>query len=144
MNKLNKEKEAPLYLRITKDRKSKFISLGEYIKPMYWNKKACEVKPGHPNSEWLNNFIEHKKAEAREISLKKQSESKYVPTKSIKEAILGKSSESFFEFAERYITGIERKKIEGFDYIYSALFDEKTQAEAAPKTASRLHRGLRR
>jgi len=46
---------------------------------------------------------------------------------------------------ERFIgTGIERKKIEGFDYIYSALFDEKTQAEAAPKTASRLHRGLRR
>jgi superfamily II DNA/RNA helicase len=46
---------------------------------------------------------------------------------------------------ERFIeTQIERKKIEGFDYIYSALFDEKIQAEALPKPASRLHRGLRR
>jgi len=47
---------------------------------------------------------------------------------------------------ERYIgTTIERKKLEGFPYIYSALFDEKTQAEAAPKTStSRLHRGMRR
>ena len=43
--------------------------------------------------------------------------------------------------------GVERKKIEGFPYIYSALFDEKAIAEsaAAPaKPASRLHRGVRR
>jgi len=43
---------------------------------------------------------------------------------------------------ERFIgASIERKKIEGFPYIYSALFDEKSLAEATPKTTSRLHRG---
>jgi ATP-dependent RNA helicase RhlE len=46
---------------------------------------------------------------------------------------------------ERFIgAAIERKKIDGFDYIYSALFDEKALAETAPKPVSRLHRGLRR
>ena len=46
---------------------------------------------------------------------------------------------------ERYIgAAIERKKIDGFPYIYSALFDEKIQAEAVPKSSSRLHRGARR
>jgi ATP-dependent RNA helicase RhlE len=48
---------------------------------------------------------------------------------------------------ERYMgIPVERKKIEGFPYIYSALFDEKTQAEtiAAAKPTSRLHRGMRR
>jgi len=49
---------------------------------------------------------------------------------------------------ERYMgMAVERKKIEGFPYIYSALFDEKALAEssAAPaKPASRLHRGIRR
>jgi ATP-dependent RNA helicase RhlE len=47
---------------------------------------------------------------------------------------------------ERFIsTQIERKKIEGFEYIYSALFDEKAIADAVPKaSSSRLHRGLRR
>ncbi len=47
---------------------------------------------------------------------------------------------------ERYMgRGVERKKIEGFPYVYSALFDEKVLAEAAPKTSSsRLHRGMRR
>jgi ATP-dependent RNA helicase RhlE len=49
---------------------------------------------------------------------------------------------------ERYMgLTVERKKIEGFPYIYSALFDEKAIAEssaAAAKPASRLHRGVRR
>jgi len=49
---------------------------------------------------------------------------------------------------ERFIgAAIERKKIEGFPYIYSALFDEKAMADtvaAAAKPASRLHRGARR
>jgi len=47
---------------------------------------------------------------------------------------------------ERFIkSSIERKKIDGFNYIYSALFDEKTIAEVAPKSSSsRLHRGTRR
>jgi len=44
---------------------------------------------------------------------------------------------------ERFINAtVERKKIDGFNYIYSALFDEAAQAAALPpKTASRLHRG---
>jgi ATP-dependent RNA helicase RhlE len=49
---------------------------------------------------------------------------------------------------ERYMgVTVERKKIEGFPYIYSALFDEKALAEvaaAAVKPVSRLHRGARR
>ncbi len=49
---------------------------------------------------------------------------------------------------ERYMgLAVERKKIEGFPYIYSALFDEKALAEtvaASAKPTSRLHRGMRR
>jgi len=48
---------------------------------------------------------------------------------------------------ERFIgAAIERKKIDGFPYVYSALFDEKALAEAAApeKPKSRLMRGARR
>ena len=46
---------------------------------------------------------------------------------------------------ERFInTTIERKKLDGFSYIYSALFDENAQPATTPKPASRLHRGARR
>jgi len=48
---------------------------------------------------------------------------------------------------ERYMgVSVERKKIDGFPYIYSALFDESAAQSngAAAKPASRLHRGVRR
>ncbi len=47
---------------------------------------------------------------------------------------------------ERFIGAeVERKQIEDFDYIYSALFDAKVLADAAPvKPKSRLMRGMRR
>ena len=46
---------------------------------------------------------------------------------------------------ERFIGAtVERKKIEDFPYIYSALFDQKIIEEAAPKAAGRLHRGYRK
>jgi ATP-dependent RNA helicase RhlE len=46
---------------------------------------------------------------------------------------------------ERYMgREVERKQIEGFPYIYSALFDQKILDEVVAKPASRLHRGIRR
>jgi ATP-dependent RNA helicase RhlE len=46
---------------------------------------------------------------------------------------------------ERFIGAtVERKKIEGFPYIYSALFDQKVLEETVPKASGRLHRGTRR
>lgn len=47
---------------------------------------------------------------------------------------------------ERFIGAeVERKQIDDFDYIYSALFDAKVLADAAPvKPKSRLMRGMRR
>jgi ATP-dependent RNA helicase RhlE len=46
---------------------------------------------------------------------------------------------------ERFIgAAVERKKIDGFPYVYSALFDAKVLADAVPKAPGRLHRGSRR
>ena len=48
---------------------------------------------------------------------------------------------------ERFIGAtVERKKLEGFPYIYSALFDQKVldEADGAESAASRLHRGYRK
>lgn len=46
---------------------------------------------------------------------------------------------------ERYMgMTVERKKIEGFPYVYSALFDEKVLDAGVAKPAGRLHRGARR
>ena len=38
---------------------------------------------------------------------------------------------------------VPRRKIENFNYLFSALFEEREKADAAPKTVSRLSRGRR-
>ena len=44
-DKLNKNTgKAPLYIRIIKNRKSKFLSLGIKIEPKYWNEEKLIIK----------------------------------------------------------------------------------------------------
>jgi ATP-dependent RNA helicase RhlE len=38
---------------------------------------------------------------------------------------------------------VPRRKLENFNYLYSALFEESEKAAAAPKVVSRLSRGRR-
>jgi integrase len=102
MNKINKEGEAPFYLRIIKDRKAKFISLGYKINPKFWDPVKSVVLSKHPNSARLNNYLARKKAEASDVALKLETNSKYVPPKKIKQEILGKASVNFFDYAEAF------------------------------------------
>lgn len=112
MNKVDKKGEAPIYLRIIKDRKVKFISLGYKVHPDLWDATTSKVRKSHPNSARINNFIAHKIADASDIALEMESSSNYVAPKKIKEAILGRSSVNFFEYAENYNKAfLEQNKI---------------------------------
>lgn len=102
-SKLNSQGEAPLCIRITKDRISKFIFLNYRIKPELWDDEKRRVKKGHPNSARLNHFITTKLAEAENSALKCETFDKQILTEKIKEDILGKAPESFIKFAEKYI-----------------------------------------
>ena len=98
-NKLNpKTGVAPLYLRIIKDRKAKFISIGVKIKPKYWNEESMTVKKGCTNYQQLNVFITNKRAEAEKSALNIETKNKSVSSKNIKEEIMGKRPSNFFEF----------------------------------------------
>jgi integrase len=107
--KANKKDEAPLYLRIIKDRKPKYISLGIRITLSQWDEEKQRVKKNHPNSQRVNKFIAVKVADAEGIALDMETDSKYVQPNKIKEAILGRSSESFIKYADRYLSELENK-----------------------------------
>ncbi len=106
--KVNIKGEAPLYIRIIKNRKTKFISLGTKIKLKDWDEKQFRVKKSHPNSQRLNNFIAHKIAEAQSIALEIETNSKYVSPKSIKENIMGMQTQSFLSYFQKYINSLEK------------------------------------
>ena len=50
--------EAPLYLRITQNRKSRFISTGIYLPEKDWNRERQQVRKTHPNYEKLNDHLQ--------------------------------------------------------------------------------------
>lgn len=112
-NKADINGEMPLYLRIIKDRKAKFISLGIKLKEKDWNPVNSTVKKSHPNSARLNNFIAHKIAEAQGITLEMETQSQYVEPKSIKDKITGKDVMSFFEYVDFYKSKVKATYSEG-------------------------------
>ncbi|MBS1658114.1 MAG: site-specific integrase [Bacteroidetes bacterium] len=109
-NKLNQLGECPIYIRIIKDRKARFVSTGFYIDPKYWDAEKCRVRPSYENSARANKFIAAKLLEAEDVALDMETKSKYVTGKKIKEKIMGATNESFLKFFERHLQELEHNK----------------------------------
>ena len=109
LNKVNKSGESPLYIRITKDRQSKFISLGITLQPDQWDEKNKQVKK-HPNSVRLNNLIAQKVADAHGVSLEMESKNKFVSSNVIKNKVMGKNSLTFSDFFNEYLDRVYKEK----------------------------------
>jgi len=100
LDKINKNGQAPIYLRLTKNRKSKYIALDVYINPKDLYEKTGKVKPGAKNATQINSFLSSKEAEAEAISLYMETKSKFITAYDIKSRIIGKPPPDFFEFID--------------------------------------------
>ena len=98
LDKINKNGQVPIYLRLTKNRKSKYIALDVYINPKDWNEKTRKMRSGAKNAIQINSFILSKEAEAEAISLEMETKSKFVTSYDIKSRIIGNPPSDFFEF----------------------------------------------
>ncbi|MFC0343433.1 MULTISPECIES: site-specific integrase [Epilithonimonas] len=116
--KPNKQGQYPIYIRITKDRKSSFIALGYYIEIEQWDEKNKKVRKSHPNSSRLNNLIAKRISEAGGKLIEADASDKNVSLKAIRKKIINKGSD-FFVVAEEYLKNIERLE------KYNALYSEK-------------------
>jgi len=101
-SKINKDGQHPLYIRIIKNRKTQFISLGIHLKPEEWDEKKNKVKSKHPNSARLNSYIAQKLSEALDISFAMHSKDINTTSSKIKEKLKGKSAGSFTDFFEKH------------------------------------------
>lgn len=108
-DKINAKKEAPIYLRITKDRKTTFVSLQITVLPEYWDKDRECIKKNNKIKGYvrLNNFIDNKRMEMKNQLMNAELMDKTLSSKKIKEIISGEESIEFFEYADRYLQSIE-------------------------------------
>ena len=68
--------EHPLMLRVTKDGKTKYQSLGISVNPKFWNFKKNESKPKCPNFEQIQKIILDKKLEIQKKMLEIRADQK--------------------------------------------------------------------
>jgi len=64
--------EHPLMLRVTKDEKRKYASLGISVKPEHWDFNKEKPKPNCPNKDLIENIIDKKVLEYRKQLLEFQ------------------------------------------------------------------------
>lgn len=108
-NKENEKGEKPIYLRIIKGRKAKFISLGHKVHPDLWDESKQRVKKGYQNSGRVNAFLAKKVAEAEGVAVTMETNKKYVSSKKIKAEIMGATPESFIKYMEQNNQEIKSK-----------------------------------
>ena len=63
-NQKDQTGHSPLYIRLIKDRKAKFITAGIKLKESEWDQSKQRVKKNHPNSARMNANIAQKIADA--------------------------------------------------------------------------------
>lgn len=131
-NKVNEKGEMPLYIRIIKGRKTKFISLGIKVHPDLWNQEKLRVKGQYPHSGRVNAFIAKKVAEAEATALDLETKETFVTSKKIKEAILGRPSISIIKYIEQYMSDLKANgKMGTHDKVNATLLKLKTYLKDA-------------
>ena len=122
--RLTKSGEIPIWIRLIKDRKPKYISLGIKVLQKDWNYKTSRVRASHPNSARINNLIAQKVADAEGVLLDLEISKKQITPRKAKDAVLGRSSESFLKYAEKHITSLENAGKIGTQLKYRVVIDK--------------------
>lgn len=98
-NQEDKSGHSPLYIRVIKDRKAKFITTGVKLKQSEWDEEKQRVKKNHSNSARMNAFLSQKVADAEALVADQERKRRNVSARKLKEAIKGKDMANFFEYA---------------------------------------------
>lgn len=98
-NQEDKTGHSPLYIRVIKDRKAKFVATGVKLKLNEWDDEKQKIKKNHPNSARMNAFLSQKIADAEGTVADHERKRKSVSARKLKEAIKGKDMANFFDYA---------------------------------------------
>jgi integrase/recombinase XerD len=99
--------EAPICIRITKDRKSTYKTLYK-IKPEYWDEKKGLVRKSHPNANELNANISKEKLAFEKDVLNIKLAEKSFNIDAIRSKINYQISTDFFDYAQKYLEGLNK------------------------------------
>src|SRR5690606_33174788 len=109
-NKKKADGTVPVFLRITEDRKARYLSTGVAVAPEDWNEKKEEVRRSHPAFSSYNERLLRVKHEAEAATFGLQKGRKRgVSAEAVKRELEGKGSSDFFPYAESYIQELDAR-----------------------------------
>ncbi|EIJ40776.1 site-specific recombinase XerD [Galbibacter orientalis DSM 19592] len=101
----------PLAIRITKDRRTSYFSIGQYIEEKYWDSHNRKVKKSHPNADKINQLILVKLAEINGCMLDSEALNSHASVATIKRKLTVANTMDFFSVADEYLQSlIDREK----------------------------------
>ena len=126
-DKARKNGEVPLYLRIIKDRKSRYVALGVKVHPDNWDEENQRVTRKHPNSQRVNAMISKKLAEAESLLLDQKEGRKVNTSNRLKTLLSDEPSPSFLSYFEKHLKDLEKNgKIGSLDKAKATYSKLKT------------------
>ena len=99
-NKKDNTGHYPIYIRVIKDRKTKFITTGVKLKLNEWDEENERVKKNHPNSAWMNALLLKKLSDASGMVADSERKKNNISARRLKDAIKGKPTVNFFDYAD--------------------------------------------
>ena len=107
----------PIAIRITRDRKTSFIYIGQYIKKCQWDYTIGQVKKSHPDALNINQLILNRLSKANKKLLSAEVNEEYQSASTIKNKIVfNKTKYDFFMVGKEYLKKIiDRKRFHQYD-----------------------------
>jgi integrase len=122
-SKTLKNGEHPIVIRITKDRKTKFIFTGLSCQIDLWDERTGKPKKKHPNKLELEVYIDKQRFDAQKLLLGMENEGKNYTTESFKREFKVSSSKvTVFSFCQEIIDNLIKQNKIGNSNIYKDCF----------------------
>lgn len=102
-SKVRSDGTAPIYLRVTANRRSRYISSGVYIHPRHWNEDRQQVRRSHELSDAYNARLHDLRMEAERLGLEADTASE------VKQQLTGTGG-SLTDYLQRFIEGLDAQK----------------------------------
>lgn len=104
----------PIYLKITINRETRYISTGHYIRSGVWDAKNELIKEGHPLASTYNSDITSRKQQVIKKIVEYQMAGKHVTAGQLKELFSRVDHHNdLFSFAEKFIKEVAGKREAG-------------------------------
>ena len=116
--------EIPLSIRLTQNKKRKYIRIGINIQPQYWDSKKNKLKPNCPDREYLDNIITEKLSKYQKQILEFQSIGKDFSLNQLIEAVERPTKNiSISDYLNSVIENLTKENRIGNATHYQALYN---------------------